>query len=347
MDITKYKPFLFDTIHTVFRADSPTGYIAEVDKAVCGILDQLGYPVEHTEKGGIMVTVDGQDNSRSLALLAHVDTLGAMVRSITDDGELKFTVVGSPSIPTLDGEYCRIRTRDGKTYTGTFLSASPAIHVFPDAGTRPRDEENMIVRIDEEVHSKEDVQKLGICPGDYLFFEPRTTITDSGFLKSRFIDDKGSASCLLTILKILKEEGLKPRYRTRFFFSVYEECGHGASYLPDDVREVIAVDMGCIGLDLSCTEYDVSICAKDSGGPYDYGMTSELVRLAKENGLNYAVDIYPRYHSDVYAALCGGGNVKGALFGPGVHASHGMERTHYTGLENTIRLGLLYMGCDK
>lgn len=346
MEITKYQLYLFDTIRTVFGADSPSGYTSEVREAVRSIVEPMGYQMERTEKGGLMVTLDGRDNSRTVALLAHLDTLGAMVRSVTDEGYLKFSVIGSPAIPTLDGEYCRIRTRDGRTYTGTFLSLSPAIHVFPDAGSRARDEENMAVRIDEEVRSKEDVEKLGICPGDYLFFEPRTTITDSGFLKSRFIDDKGSASCLLTALKIMKEEGLQPRYRTRVFFSVYEECGHGASYLPPDVNEVVAVDMGCVGMDMSCTEYDVSICAKDSGGPYDYDMVGELVRMAKENGLNYAVDIYPRYYSDVYAALCGGGNLRGALFGPGVHASHGMERTHVKALENTIRLVLLYLGCE-
>lgn len=148
-------------------------------------------------------------------------------------------------------------------------------------------------------------------------------------------------------MKMMKDKGLKPQYKTKFFISVFEEVGHGASYVPSDVREVIAVDMGCIGLDLTCTEYDVSICAKDSGGPYDYLMTSKLIELAKENGLKYAVDIYPRYGSDVGATLHGGNNVKGALIGPGVHASHGMERTHYSALESTINLILLYLGCKK
>ena len=205
----------------------------------------------------------------------------------------------------------------------------------------------MIVRIDEQVHNKEDVLNLGIQVGDYICYDPKTVVTESGFLKSRFIDDKGSVACLLTALKIMKEQGLKPQYKTKFFISVFEEVGHGASYIPSDVSEILAVDMGCIGLELTCTEYDVSICAKDSGGPYDYDMTSKLIELAKENGLKYAVDIYPRYGSDVGAALHGGHNIKGGLIGPGVHASHGMERTHYSALENSINLILLYLGCKK
>ena len=345
--VANYKDYLFDTAKTIFGIDSPTGYYHAVIKKVEEIATGLGYQFEQIEKGCGIITIEGEDNSRTVMMAAHVDTLGLMVRSITPKGELKFTKIGGPILPTLDGEYCRIRTRDGKVYTGTILCESAAVHVHPDASTRAREEESMIVRIDEQVHCKEDVLKLGIQPGDYICFDPKTVVTESGFLKSRFIDDKGSVTCLLTALKMMKDKGLKPQYKTRFFISVFEEVGHGAAYVPSDVSEVIAVDMGCIGLDLTCTEYDVSICAKDSGGPYDYLMTSKLIELAKENGLKYAVDIYPRYSSDVGAALGGGNNIKGALIGPGVHASHGMERTHYSALENTINLILLYLGCKK
>lgn len=343
--VSEYRDYLFETAHKIFSIDSPSGYYHNVINEVKNIAEGMGYPFETIEKGCGIITIDGQDNSKSVLLCAHVDTLGAMVRSITDKGELKFTLVGGPLLPTLDGEYCRIRTRDGKVYTGTILSTCPAAHVFPDARTKPRDEENMVVRIDEKVHSKDDVLKLGIQVGDYICFDPKTTVTESGFLKSRFIDDKASVTCLLTTLKMMKEKGLKPKYKTKFFISVFEEVGHGAAYIPSDVTETLAVDMGCIGLDLTCTEYDVSICAKDSGGPYDYDMVSNLIQLAKENELSYAVDIYPMYGSDVGASLTAGNNVKGALIGPGVHASHGMERTHYEGLENTINLILLYLGC--
>lgn len=278
-----------------------------------------------------------------IGLSAHVDTLGAMVRSISNEGKLKITNIGGPIIPTLDGEYCTIRTRDGKLYTGTFLSTSPAAHVFEDSATKVRDLKNMEVRIDEVVNSKEDVLRLGICPGDFIFIDPKTTITESGFIKSRFIDDKGSVSCLMGLLELFKREDIIPKYTTKILISNYEEVGHGSSYVPQDITELIAVDMGCIEDDLSCSEYDVSICAKDSGGPYDYNMVTKLVNLAKDNDLKYAVDIYPMYGSDVGAALKGGNNIRGALIGPGVSASHGMERTHYSAFENTIKLLYLYL----
>lgn len=251
-----------------------------------------------------------------IGLSAHVDTLGAMVRSISNEGKLKITNIGGSIIPTLDGEYCTIRTRDGKLYTGTFLSTSPAAHVFEDSATKVRDLKNMEVRIDEVVNSKEDVLRLGICPGDFIFIDPKTTITESGFIKSRFIDDKGSVSCLMGLLELFKREDIIPKYTTKILISNYEEVGHGSSYVPQDITELIAVDMGCIGDDLSCSEYDVSICAKDSGGPYDYNMVTKLVNLAKDNDLKYAVDIYPMYGSDVGAALKGGNNIRGALIGP-------------------------------
>lgn len=272
-----------------------------------------------------------------------MDTLGAMVRSITSKGTLKFTTLGGVMLPTLDNEYCTIRTREGKEYTGTFLSTSPAVHVFEDSRTKARDEKNMEVRIDEVVRTKEDVEALGIAPGDFIFIDTKTTITESGFIKSRFIDDKGSVAAIITLLEMMHRENLKPKHTVKIIISTYEEVGHGSASIPCDISEMIAVDMGCIGDDLSCTEYDVSICAKDSSGPYDYNMTTELINLAKENNLSYAVDIYPMYGSDVSAALRAGNDIRGALIGPGVHASHGMERTHVKALENTIKLLGLYL----
>ena len=303
----------------------------------------LGYKFERTNKGCGVITIDGKSDEKVIGLSSHVDTLGAMVRSITSKGTLKFTLLGGPIVPTLDSEYCTIRTRDGKKYTGTFLSESAAIHVYEDASTKKRTPENMEIRIDEVVKNKDDVKALGIEAGDFVFIDPKTTITESGFIKSRFIDDKGSVTCLLSILELFKREHIVPSYKTKFFISTYEEVGHGSSYIPQDITELLSVDMGCIGDDLNCSEYDVSICAKDSGGPYDYNMTTDLVNLAKENGLSYAIDIYPRYGSDVGAALTAGNNIRGALIGPGVHASHGMERTHYSALENTMKLIYLYL----
>ncbi|MDO5517177.1 MAG: M42 family metallopeptidase [Clostridium sp.] len=343
MELEINKEYVLNTAEEILKFNSPTGFCFEIMDKIKDIAEGFGYDFETTNKGCGIITIKGKKTGKVIGLSAHVDTLGCMVRSITGEGKLKFTLLGGPIVPTLDGEYCTIRTRDGREYTGTILSTSPAAHVFEDAKSKTRDPQNMEVRIDEEVSSKEDVQKLGICAGDFIFIDPKTTITKSGFIKSRFIDDKGSVSCLMGLLELFSRKNIVPEYTTKILISTYEEVGHGASYIPQDITEMISVDMGCIGDDLSCSEHDVSICAKDSGGPYDFNMVTDLVNLAKDNELKYAVDIYPFYGSDVGAALKGGNDIRGALIGPGVSASHGMERTHYSALENTIKLIYLYL----
>lgn len=343
MDSYGIKDFLLETARALLTVDSPSGFTVRAVERAEKIARELGYATRRTNKGGLVIDVPGREKGRRLGLCAHVDTLGLMCRAVTEKGELLFTRIGGPILPTLDGEYCKVYTRDGRVYTGTILSKSPAAHVFDDASTRARDEENMYVRIDERVKSAADVRALGIGVGDYICFDPKTTVTDSGFLKSRFIDDKGSAACILALLKLLRDNGRKPRFDTEIHFTVYEEVGHGGAAIPWNLDELLAVDMGCVGGELTCTEYQVSICAKDSAGPYDYELVSRLVKLAEEHGVDHAVDIYPHYSSDIAVAWKAGSDAKAALIGPGVHASHGMERTHWEGMRNTIELLALYL----
>ncbi|WP_418903002.1 M42 family metallopeptidase [Thomasclavelia ramosa] len=334
--------YVIDFATKILNIDSPTGYCKEVIEFVKNEVEQLGYRTGMNNKGNLYIYVDGK-NDKTIGLCAHVDTLGLMVRSIRDNGELAFTNVGGPIVPTLDGEYCRVITRENKIYTGTILSNYPAAHVYEESKTAIRKCENMHIRLDEVVKNKEDVTALGIDNGDYIAIDPKTTYTNSGFLKSRFLDDKLSVACLVTVLKELKEKNIVPANNVIMIISTYEEVGHGSASIPENISELIAVDMGCIGDDLACSEYDVSICAKDSSGPYDYGITSKFIELAKAKGLNYAVDIYPFYGSDVSAALRGGNDIKGGLIGPGVHASHGMERSHQQAINNTIELIMAYL----
>ncbi len=342
LDTLGSKGQMMDIAKRLLSIDSPSGFTQNVVREAEQIAQDHGYATRRTNKGNLIISVPGREKGKKIGLCAHVDTLGLMVRSITADGMLMITRIGGPILPTLDGEYCRIYTREGKVYTGTILSLSPAAHVFDDAATRLRDEKNLAVRIDEKVKSRGDVEALGICAGDFVCIDPKTTVTESGFLKSRFIDDKGSAAILLTLLRLMHFAKVRPRYDTDVCFTVHEEVGHGGATLPQ-VDELLAVDMGCVGEDLTCTEYQVSICAKDNNGPYDYEMVSRLVELAKANGVDYAVDIYPHYGSDVAVAWRTGMDVKGALIGPGVHASHGMERTHFDGMKASIDLVSLYL----
>lgn len=318
--------------------NSPTGYTTKAIEFLVEEVKELGYDHSVTPKGNLLVHVEGKNTSKTRGLSAHVDTLGLMVRSINSDGTLALTKLGGPLTPTLDGEYCEVITRDGKIYTGTILSKSPSIHVYKDASTKERDIDNLVVKLDEEVSDKEAVKDLGILNGDIVAYDPKTMVTDSGFIKSRFLDDKASVAILISILKMIKEKEIQPATNLTFIFSTYEEVGHGASWIPEDITELLAIDMGAIGLDLECSEFDVSICAKDSSGPYDYEMTTELIQHARKLELDFAVDIYPMYGSDASAALSGGANIRAALIGPGVSSSHGMERTHIAALENTFKL---------
>lgn len=327
----------------LFNTDSPTGYSSNVDAYLINTLKNIGYDACITNKGNVKLFIKGESSDKVIATSAHVDTLGLMVRSINGDGTLSVTAVGGPSIPTLDGEYCKVVTRDGKLYTGTILCRSASVHVYEDAKSKSRDLDSMMIRIDEKVKSRADVEKLGIQNGDYVFIDTKTVITESGFLKSRFIDDKGSVCAILGVLKELKDSNIIPAYDTYVYFVNQEEVGHGAATVDSKIDEFVTVDMGCIGKDLAGNEYAVSICAKDSGGPYSYELTSKLINLAKDNEVNYVVDIFPYYGSDIGAAWRSGVDCAGALIGPGVHASHGMERTHLEAIENTMKLLFAYL----
>jgi putative aminopeptidase FrvX len=336
------------TLCEILAIDSPSGYTGLVVAKLKACVDEMGYENYLTAKGNLVVNVPGQTahpprSIKTIGISAHVDTLGLVVRGFRHDGTLSFSQVGGAILPTLDGEYCNIYTRWGKKYTGTILSNSPSSHVYDDAGSAARNDKGMHVKLDEEVKCADDAKKLGILAGDFICYAPKTEFTASGFIKSRFLDDKMSVAIILCALKYFKDEGIAPAHNICAIFSTYEEVGHGLSHLPQSVDEFVTLDMGCIGDDLTCTEYDVSICAKDSSGPYDYELTTRLITLAKEAGLGFAVDIYPRYGSDVSAARAAGHDIKGALIGPGVAASHGMERSHMKAAENTWKLLHLYL----
>ncbi len=335
--------YIIEIIEKLVNIPSPSGYTKEAIDFVKEEAKKFGYSSESNQKGGLIINVEGKSNE-TLGLTAHIDTLGAMVRSIGGDGTLKFALVGGYTMFSVEGSYCKIHTRDGRNYTGTILANSPSVHSYDDARSMDRNERNMHIRIDEIVKSRDDVDKLGINNGDYISFEPQFQYTKEGFIKSRHLDDKASVGVLLGLLKYMSDKKILPQKSLKILISNYEEVGYGASWIPEDIKEFVAVDMGVIGDDLNGSEYTVSICAKDSSGPYDYELTSHLISLAKKNKIDYVVDIFPHYGSDVSAALSGGNDIRGALIGQGIHGSHGMERTHKKGLENTFKLIKAYVG---
>jgi putative aminopeptidase FrvX len=324
---------------------SPTGFTEQAITYMEHEFARLGVETRRTRKGALLATLPGRDTASHRTLAAHVDTLGAMVRDIKSNGRLKLTRVGGYSCATIEGEHVLVHTHDGKTYTGTVLVTKASVHVHgQDHYKQERDEANMEVRLDELVTKKEDVEKLGIQVGDFISLDPRSTLTPTGFVKSRHLDDKACAAILLGLAKHVVEEQIELAATTHLFISNYEETGHGASAgIPDQTAELIALDMAAVGEGQTSDEYSVTICVKDSTGPYDYELSRRLQYLASDQGIPYKVDIYPQYGSDASAALRAGGDYKAALVGPGIDASHSFERCHVDALEHTAWLMLEYL----
>lgn len=336
------KDYLINITKKLLTTPSPTGYCNKIIDDISEEISKLGFNLNKTKKGNGYLYLKGS-SSKTIGIAGHVDTLGAVVKNIASDGKIKFSSLGGFSMNSIENEYVKIHTRDDKVYEGTVLVKTPSVHVTRNIEKIERIEDNMEIRLDELLSSKDDVLNLGISVGDFVSFDPRTKYLSNGYLKSRHLDDKASVGIILGFLKMIVDNEIQLKDNLFILFSTYEEVGHGATYLPLDIDEFLALDMGAMGDGLSTKETQVSICAKDSSGPYDYDMVTRLINLSKDNGLDYAVDVYPYYSSDVSAAFRGGNDIKGALIGPGVHASHGMERTHIDGMLNTMKLLLLYL----
>lgn len=365
-----YISYIMEQTKSLLAIDSPTGFTSRAAAYVMDEYKKMGYAPALTNKGGILVCVSegtSPENAPSSAqdavcsfspqgnvvtpengavmLQAHMDTLGAMVCDITKEGRLSLTPLGGMNPNNAEAENCRIYTRCGKVYSGTFQLKNASIHVNGDYNSTSRSYDVMEVVLDEIVEKKEDVLALGILPGDIVCFDPRTVITESGYIKSRFLDDKLSVGILLGYARYLKENDVRTARKIYQHITVFEEVGHGGSAsVPADVTELLAVDMGCVGEGLGCKETQVSICAKDSGGPYHYDVVTALVNAAKEANLDFAVDVYPHYGSDAEATLRAGHDCRHGLIGSGVYASHGYERSHKKGVENTFELLKAYLG---
>lgn len=345
MNISSYAEFAWEQAAALLAIDSPSGF---TDKATQWLLKQfaaLGFDASLTAKGGVLVDLGGENENDGLLLEAHTDTLGGMVARIKSNGRLQLTGIGGMRPENGETENVRVYTRAGKIYEGTFQLANASIHVNGAYGDTGRTFDTTEVVLDEDVSSAQEVRDLGIEVGDFVCFDPRTRRTGSGYLKSRFLDDKLSVGILLGFAKYIRENRLTLPRRTYLHITVYEEVGHGgAASVPAEVTEAISVDMGCVGEGLNCTERQVSICVKDSAGPYSYAVVGKLIEAAKKSGADYAVDVYPHYRSDVDATLKAGHDLRHGLIGPGVYASHGYERSHMDAVAATLKLLGGYLG---
>jgi putative aminopeptidase FrvX len=338
------EPQIVSILRELSNIYSPTGMTEDVLKHVENIAKKAGIACKYTNKGALIV---GSHPKPELAIAGHVDTLGLMVKEIRSDGNLSFTRLGGPVLPAFEGQTVRIFAENGKIFSGTLVLNNPAAHVNNKASDMPRNDANMHIRLDAEVKNAKETRKLGIEIGDFIAFEADFEFTDTGFVKSHFLDDKAGCAAMIASFLKLGAKALE-KIPVMYFFSNYEEVGHGAcAGIPDTVRELLVVDMGVVGDGVAGDEYSVSICVKDSSGPYDYDLRKRLIKLAGKNKINFKPDVFPFYGSDGSAALRAGLDAKVGLIGPGVSASHGNERTHLKGLNATSELLISYLKSFK
>ncbi|MGC9467806.1 MAG: M42 family metallopeptidase [Anaerolineae bacterium] len=332
-----------DFLVTLLNIPSPTGDTEEALNYVAEAVADLPLQASWTRKGGLVLTWPG-DETHPRALTAHVDTLGAMVRTIKSNGRLMLTSIGGYDWHSVEGEGCTVKLRDGKTIRGSILPTKASVHIYgSEARELERKAENYEVRLDARTESREETQALGISVGDFVYLDPRVEVTE-GFVRSRHLDDKAGVAAIYGALRALHAAGQAPRYRLDVLISNYEEVGHGgATGIPTDVEELLAVDMAAAGEDQASDEFSVGICAKDSGGPYSLPLRRRLEELSEGNGIPYQIDIYPYYTSDGEVAWRAGADLDVALIGPGVDASHAYERTHRESMDATVKLLVAYL----
>ena len=320
-------------IKDLVAIDSPSGYTSPVVDWLANRFEKAGVTTWLTNKGAL---VAGSHPKPELIISAHLDTLGGMITSLAG-GTIRITQLGGWPLTSFEGEYLTIITASGKQFRGTFLLDNPAAHVNRKVNDTKRSLENMHIRLDAEASTEEELQNLGLCVGDSVAFDTRFEYTETGFVKTRFLDDKAGCACLISVAEKLTNS--LADLPIAFFFSNYEEVGHGAAAgIPASARYLLAVDMGVVGSGPAGDEFNVSICAKDSSGPYDFEFRRELTEIAVKEKIAHKVDVFPYYGSDGSAALSAGWELRVGLIGPGINASHGVERTHEKALEATVNL---------
>ena len=332
-----------DTFRTLLAVDSTTGQYQAIQEKTAELIRSLGFEPAFTRKGGVLADLGGEGDP--LVITAHLDDIGLMVRKINPDGTLNVCPVGGLYPFYCVTENVRVYTGDGSVLTGTVCRTPASIHVTEG---ELRDSlgdfrANVCVVLDCPVRTADDTRALGVETGDYIALDPRFTMS-GGYIKSRFIDDKACAAVLLNVMKAVREQNLPLRRKVIAYFACYEEIGHGTAWLPEGVKDILALDIAPTGPDQNSEEHKVSVFAKDSRFPYHSGMAAELRGCAKAAGVDYVMDVFtPHYGSDGDGSVLAGYDIRHAAIGPGTANSHGYERTHVDGLRNTFDLTMAYI----
>ncbi len=332
-------------LRDIIEISSPCGFTYDVSNYIQDFIRGLGFNDIKKHRDSVYIKINGRESRHIPFVCSHFDTLGAMVSSIHERGRLGFTKIGFYHLSVIENENVWVITSSGERYRGTAVYKKPTTHVFTHQELdEKRSLDNMEIRLDTESQTKKDLEKTGIRVGDYIAFDTRFEHTETGFIKSRYLDDKASVAIMLYALELISKLPPEERIMSYFYFSDLEEIGYGVNMrIPDECNLVLAMDMGAVGKDLKTDEFKVSICVKDAVIPYSYKVNQYLLELCKKNDLDFAFDVYPHYGSDIMPVLNAGYGGDFALFGPGVAASHSYERTHEKGLYNTMALLYSFM----
>ena len=336
--------YLRSTLTRLLNTPSPVGFTQAGSDLCVELLCQFDFPVEVGRKGVVTAQLTGESDSAPRAVTAHIDTLGAVVKAIKSNGRVTMAQLGNYSWNSLENERVTLTTDDGTQFRGVVLVTNASHHIHEENnGDTPRDYVHMEVRLDTPARSGDELEKLGVCVGDCIAFDSAPE-WNHDYITARFLDDKALVACMLTAVKSLHDAGLKPAQNTTIHIPNYEEVGHGgATGISPEVHEMLSLDIAPTGQGQNSREHCCTVCARDDDGPYDLKMRRRLKRLAREFDIDLVVDTFPHYCSDGDALWKSGADARVALIGPGVDATHGVERTHLDGLVATTNLVLAYL----
>jgi peptidase M42 family hydrolase len=336
--------YLKHVLLELLEIPSPTGYTDEAVRFCCHQLDQLGVDYEITRRGAIRAKLTGTARKPARALIAHVDTLGAQVKMLKENGRLSVVPIGHWSSRFAEGARCTVLTRSG-SYRGTILPLKASGHTFgAEIDEQPTGWDHVEIRVDIDADSADDLIDNGIAVGDHVAIDPCSEITENGYINSRHLDDKAGVAVLLAALKGLADLNAGIAVDTYVLFSIAEEVGVGASaVLHGDIASLVSIDNGTTAPGQNSAERGVTIAMADSTGPFDYHLTNKLVDLCERYEIEYQRDVFRFYRCDSASAIEAGNDIRTALITFGIDASHGYERIHEHALASLGKLVMHYV----
>ncbi|MEE2949705.1 hydrolase, peptidase M42 family [Fulvimarina manganoxydans] len=336
--------YLTDQLKALLAIASPTGYTDTVVRHVAKELERLGLKVELTRRGAISALRQGSRRASARAVVSHLDTLGAQVKRLKENGRVELVPIGNWSARFAEGARAQVFSDKG-IYRGTILPLKASGHTFNDEiDTLPIGWQYVELRIDALSRDERELAKLGIEVGDTVAIDPQPEFLDNGYIVSRHLDNKAGVAVMLAAIEAMEREGASTPVDIHWLFTIAEEVGVGAaSILTPDVASMLAIDNGTTAPGQNSSEFGVTVAMADQTGPFDFHLTKKLVRLCVEEDIRYQKDVFRYYRSDSASAIEAGHDVRTALITFGVDASHGYERIHIHALRSLAELVTAYV----